>query len=662
MMTYCQNTYIIYLIYFNFRGANMINKFKSLIGFFLILLIMILFSFQIHTHYFNNKIFNIKNIYSNADKLQLLTTNEQQTEYVSSYFKSINLLPAGENNTFYQNFKTLVPVNNEKDKNISSTYELKNTPNVLAKIEGTDKSSGFLIISSSIHGDFSGTAMLMELARVLKLQNYKPAKTIIFAVWNSFQQGAGGAKYYADNPLFPLNKSEVLVLDNIGAEGNVLYLSTYGAAGEAVMGKLSSYADNDRNVIQQKNVHGNDNEAFILKDIPAVLLRRGEDGVSSGVLDQKSLSSTENIILSYVQRDIYGDWFHGLFSLKEINFIAFLIISALLIYLAKLLYKAAPFSRFINNKLEDIYYSAVFNIVDKTIQVMLIVCSAAFLLAFIVYVPGNFNITAYNGGYISNYSIYIIAQNAVSYMRSFISSGFGETLEGFNTTYIISFSIIKSIILILSSITIAFILGIITGAVSGFTHKSRSKFGFIGSIAVLSLPDVLIGILLQLLMFFLYNHNLLIIGADEKSQFIFPLICLAIIPTAYISRIAQIAVREEINKDYITAAKAKGLSDFKILKDHIFISAAIKVVEALPSVLNIIISNVIVVEYMFSYPGIVYQLFSYFKDKDIRTCIGLIIGIGIVYFALALIFKIAAIMVNPYRRLNFIGGKHNEKA
>jgi ABC-type dipeptide/oligopeptide/nickel transport system permease component len=640
----------------------MINKFKSLIGFFLILLIIILIVSQIHIHYFNNKIFNMKNIYSNTERLQSLKTKDQQTEYISNYFKNINLSPAGDNSTFYQNFKTLVPVNKGKTENNSGAFELKNTPNVLGEIKGSDKSSGYLIISSSIHGDFSGTAMLMEMARVLKLQNFKPAKTIVFAVWNSFDEGAKGSNYYADNPLFPLNKSEVLVLDNIGTKGDVLYLSTYGSAGEAIMGKLSSYSNDYRNVILQKNVHGNDNEAFILKDIPAVLLYRGSAVNSADALNQNSISSTGNIILSYLQRDIYGDWFHGLFSLGEINFIIILIISALFVYLIKLLYKAAPLSKLVHNKLENIYYSTIFTMADKIIQLLIIVIFAAFLLSFIVYIPSNFSVAAYNGSYISNYSIYIIAQNAVNYMRNFVSNGFGKTLGGFSTSYIISFSIIKSIILILSSIIIAFILGIITGALSGFTHKSKNNFRFIGSIVVLSLPDVLIGILLQLLMFFLYKHNLLLIGGDEKSQFVFPLICLTIIPTAYISRIAQIAVREEINKDYIIAARAKGLSNFKILRDHILISVVIKVVETLPSVLNIIISNVIIVEYMFSYPGIVYQLFSYFKDKDMKTCIGLIIGIGIIYFVLALIFKIAAIMINPYRRLNLIGGKQNEKA
>ena len=154
--------------------------------------------------------------------------------------------------------------------------------------------------------------------------------------------------------------------------------------------------------------------------------------------------------------------------------------------------------------------------------------------------------------------------------------------------------------------------------------------------------------------YFLYEHRLfqLILGNHKVSGFIFPFICLAVIPTAYISRIAEITVREEIHKDYIIAAKAKGVSNFNILINHILIGVIIRVVETLPAVLNVIISNLIIVEYLFSYQGIVYQLFCYFKDGDIKTCTGLIIGIGLTYCIIIFILKIISFFINPFKRIN----------
>lgn len=200
----------------------------------------------------------------------------------------------------------------------------------------------------------------------------------------------------------------------------------------------------------------------------------------------------------------------------------------------------------------------------------------------------------------------------------------------------------------------AFLVGTLSGALSGFRYKKSSSIRSLGAIAVLSLPIVFIAILMQSLNAFLYQHRFLsfIISNDEGGRFIFPFICLAVIPTAYIARIAQIAVREEIHKDYIIAAKAKGVSNFSILINHLLIGVIIRVVETLPAVLNLIISNLIIVEYLFAYPGIVYQLFCYLRDGDVKTCIGLIIGIGLIYCSLILIIKIISLIINPLKRIN----------
>lgn len=559
--------------------------------------------------------------------------------------------------------------------NLDVSFKMEETPNILGKIEGRDKSAGYLFISSHIDGrgdmgngsfvpgslqDASGTAMMLELARALKLQKSKPEKTIVFAAWNSFEERRRGSRYYVDNPLYPLDKSQVIVLDGLGSNvSDHLYFLSNGTAGGALMGELLSYfSGSGFNTMLSRNIYGDDTEAFLLKDVPAVLLCGGTDGNFIGTVNEninyvskERLNSVGSVLLSYLQREVYKDWFNGLLTPMEMLIFCVLVMIRLFAYLLKLMYmhKLMP-----SRKFENLYYSIPFGIIDKATQIMLTMIFAAFLILFIIYIPNSFDIVSYKGNYYTNYSLYMVAQKAVTFAREFVSHGFGSTQSGFSILYIMSFSIVRSIILILCSITLAFFLGTLSGAVSGFTRRKNSSVRFLGSIAVLSFPDVFIAILLQLLIAFLYKHRLLLflIGIDEKSRFIVPFICLAVIPTAYISRIAQIAVREEMNKDYIIAAKAKGLSNFNILKNHLLISVIIKVVEALPSVLNIIISNLIIVEYFFAYPGIVYQLFNYFRDGDRKACAGFIIGIGIVYCILTFVFKLISIIINPIKRRN----------
>lgn len=550
---------------------------------------------------------------------------------------------------------------------VDVSFKMESTPNILSKIQGKSKSAGYSIISAHISDDNSGIALLMEYARVLKMQDNTPEKTIVFAVWNSFDEGMKGSNYYVENPIYPLKETEVFVLDDVASlNSRVMNISTYGKAGQFIMNKLSDYAMH-RGIRPNvtNDILYNDSKTFLLKDTPAVLIngdRSGGQVSSYEFFQQGDFADAGQVLLNYIQRDIYKDWSQGMIQSKEKSYIIAFVIVFLIMYLFKSVYKTKPSIKLLGISAENIYYSSIFNVIDKIVNGAALVGVIIFITAFIVYIPSSFDLVKYNGSYISNHSIYFSFESTIEYIRNFFDKGLGKTDSGFSVAFIISFSIIKSIGLILSSVILAFIVGTSIGIISSFKNKKRGNISFIGPIAMLSLPDVLIAISVQLLFIILRQNNILHSGSSELTKFLLPFISLAIIPTAYISRIAQIAVKEEITKDYIMAARAKGLSTFNILKDHLLISVAIKVVETLPSVLNIIVSNVIIVEYVFSYPGIVYQLFSYFKDYDIRTCVGLIIGIGVVYFILTAIFKGLSIIINPFKRRAMIGGKQNEKA
>ena len=785
---------------------------KGLAHFSVLIIIFFLLLLQIIKHNFNESIFEVNNVYKNIEELSSAKDklgqasslgNEGALKYIEDYFKSIGISAGGENGTYYQKLKTMLPVydsvpelsiwdkNNNvvksfkygedfrevlngfggsgnikgkiyfcdkdiktvpketlenfviasknivtdtdleyamdngckaiiltdsnlaqkqafdmKSKNgksmiiyrvssntieslrdymkddyyvnlkVDVSFKLMDTPNILGKIEGTSKSAGYLFISSYVDGtgqtgsnnfglssvqNASGTAMMLEFARTLKMQKSKPEKTIIFAAFNSFQEGMAGSKYYVNHPLYPLNKSEVILLDGTyGSKSSTLYLSSSGILGQALMGNISSYLQsNNFKTVPARDKNGN--EAFLAKDVTGIFLYGDtEDIYSMSVNDyinnirQDGLNIIGSSMMKYFHRDIYKDWIHGLLKPREIILISILIVIAILVYLLKLYFKMLPSSRFLGIKTESIYYSSVFQVIGKTTLLTLTMIFAVFLIVFITYIPKSFDVVSYNGMYMSNYSIFIIAEKAIANMREFLSQGFGKTESGFSVSFIIGFSIIKSITLILASMTFAFLVGTLSGALNGFRYKKSSSVRSLGTIGVLSLPGVFIAILLQLLNAFLCQHRLLsfILGNDKVGRFIFPFICLAIIPTAYISRIAEIAVREEIHKDYIIAAKAKGVSNFSILINHLLLGVIIRVVETLPAVLNVIISNLIIVEYLFSYQGIVYQLFCYLKDGDIKTCIGLIIGIGLIYCVLIFILKIISLIINPFKRIN----------
>ena len=120
--------------------------------------------------------------------------------------------------------------------NLGVTFDEKRpTQNVLAKISGTDKTlkNEYVILGAHMDhlgidmtGDVlngaddnaSGTAVVMEVARVMKLNRAKPRRTVIFALWAAEEMGLLGSKYYTENPVYPLEKTVVYI--NLDMEGH----------------------------------------------------------------------------------------------------------------------------------------------------------------------------------------------------------------------------------------------------------------------------------------------------------------------------------------------------------------------------------------------------------------------------------------------------------
>jgi hypothetical protein len=64
----------------------------------------------------------------------------------------------------------------------------------------------------------SGTAVVMEVARVMKLNRFRPKRTVVFALWAAEEEGLLGSKYYTENPIYSLDKTVTYI--NLDMEGH----------------------------------------------------------------------------------------------------------------------------------------------------------------------------------------------------------------------------------------------------------------------------------------------------------------------------------------------------------------------------------------------------------------------------------------------------------
>jgi membrane dipeptidase len=123
----------------------------------------------------------------------------------------------------------------------------------------------------------ASVAVILEIARAMKLNNYKPDRTIIFAGWAGEELGLVGSRYYANNPLYPLEKTVVYMnMDMIGLGDDDLFV-----------GGMWEYADffdllkeNMQDKFKEKlnyrlNYRGSDHSAFLGKGVTSISLRTG---------------------------------------------------------------------------------------------------------------------------------------------------------------------------------------------------------------------------------------------------------------------------------------------------------------------------------------------------------------------------------------------------
>jgi len=119
--------------------------------------------------------------------------------------------------------------------------------------------------------------VILEIARVLRVNRFRPNRTIVFASWAGEEIGLVGSRYYTKNPIFPLDKTVVYInMDMVGCGDTDLYVGG--------MWEFSDFYDIIKEQMNEEtkkklryrlNYRGSDHSAFLPKGVTAISLRTG---------------------------------------------------------------------------------------------------------------------------------------------------------------------------------------------------------------------------------------------------------------------------------------------------------------------------------------------------------------------------------------------------
>ena len=131
------------------------------------------------------------------------------------------------------------------------------------------------------------------------------------------------------------------------------------------------------------------------------------------------------------------------------------------------------------------------------------------------------------------------------------------------------------------------------------------------------------------------------------SHLILPTIVLGTNPLAIIARMTRSAMLEVLGEDYIRTARAKGLSNVRVVALHAFRNALIPVITVIGLQVGVLFTGAILTETIFSWPGVGKWLIEAINRRDYPVLQGGLLLLGLVVMMVNLLVDVTYGIINP---------------
>jgi peptide/nickel transport system permease protein len=225
-----------------------------------------------------------------------------------------------------------------------------------------------------------------------------------------------------------------------------------------------------------------------------------------------------------------------------------------------------------------------------------------------------------------------------------------EVMERFSATLILAGA----------ALVLCSVFGLLAGIVSavrqfGWTDRIITLFVLIG----ISTPSFFLG--LMLILFFAVNLRWFpasgmyaIYGGGDFPDLLYhlvlPAVTLAAVATGVIARLTRTAMLEVLRQDYIRTARAKGLSERRVIYRHAFKAALVSVIPVIGIQAGFVLGGAVYIETVFQWPGIGAMLVNAISTRDLLLVQGGVLVVATSYVLFNLAADIVQSMLDPRLR------------
>jgi oligopeptide transport system permease protein len=242
-----------------------------------------------------------------------------------------------------------------------------------------------------------------------------------------------------------------------------------------------------------------------------------------------------------------------------------------------------------------------------------------------------------------------IWQQYLEYMSGVLHGDLGPsyTYQDRSVTQIILQGLPTTASLGLLAAVLAFVVGVPLGVIAATRQNSGVDYAALAFGTVFaSVPSFVLGFVL-IIVLALNLHLVPTSGWGKPVQYVLPVLTLGLNQAALLTRITRASVLDVSRQDFMRTARAKGLRETLVIQRHLFKNALIPVVTVMGPILAFLLVGSLVVETIFSIPGVGRLLVQGINQRDYSLIMGTTLLYAFVIAMLNLAVDVLYAFIDP---------------
>jgi peptide/nickel transport system permease protein len=223
--------------------------------------------------------------------------------------------------------------------------------------------------------------------------------------------------------------------------------------------------------------------------------------------------------------------------------------------------------------------------------------------------------------------------------------------------------LLNSLVLVLLAGVIGAVIGVGLGMFAAVRRDKPADHALsVGALAVTSLPEFVVAIFLVIIFSTVLLHILPGVSPLESTtgalkpwqdprELVLPVAALVVVIVPYIFRMMRAATIEALESDYVEMARLNGLSPTRVLLRYALPNAIAPTIQVIGLNLLYLAGGIVLVEFVFDYPGIGQGLVNAVADRDIPQIQFIVLVLAAFYIVMNIITDVVALLATPRRRV-----------